>query len=96
MSPDERNRQEPDDGVEYQISESYELPEDDPLVQQALADLEREDQEKTQSRSWQRTKENWYDKIPITVKQLDIIIGCATAALVLVMIFIVLEALGIR
>ena len=25
---------------------------------------------------WQQTKESWYDKVNLTVKQLDIIIAC--------------------
>ncbi len=45
-----------------------------------------EEQEKTE---WQKTKERWYDKIPLTVRQLDLIIwGCFIAlAVVFVKIF---------
>ena len=33
---------------------------------------------------WQITKESWYDKVPLTVKQLDLIIwGCLTALAVI-------------
>ena len=44
---------------------------------------------------WQRTKESWYDKVPLSLKQLDIIIGVAVAALVVVVILIALDAGGI-
>lgn len=40
-------------------------------------------------------KEELYDKVPLTVKQLDIIIAVAVAALAAVFILIVLEATGI-
>ena len=40
-------------------------------------------------------KEELYGKVPLSVKQLDIIIGVAVAALVVVFILIVLEATGI-
>ena len=45
--------------------------------------------------AWQQTKEGWYDKIPLTVKQLDIIIGCGIAGLILTFICIALDAMGI-
>lgn len=44
---------------------------------------------------WQRTKESWYDKIPLTVRQLDVIIWGGTAALILVFILIGLDAAGV-
>ena len=44
---------------------------------------------------WQQTKESWYDKVNLTVKQLDIIIGCGIAGLVLTFICIALDAMGI-
>ena len=44
---------------------------------------------------WQQTKESWYDKVNLTVKQLDIIIGCCIAALVLTFIAIALDAIGV-
>lgn len=40
-------------------------------------------------------KESWYDKVPLNVHQLDIIIGVAVGALVLVIILIILEATGV-
>ena len=45
--------------------------------------------------NWQITKESWYDKIPLTVKQLDIIIGCGIAGLVITFIVIALDAMGV-
>ena len=44
---------------------------------------------------WQQTKESWYDKVNLTVKQLDIIIGCGIAGLILTFICIALDAMGI-
>ena len=44
---------------------------------------------------WQQTKESWYDKVNLTVKQLDIIIGCGIAGLILTFICITLDAMGI-
>ena len=45
--------------------------------------------------NWQMTKESWYDKIPLTVKQLDIIIGCGIAGLVITFILIAMDAMGV-
>lgn len=44
---------------------------------------------------WQQTKEGWYDKIPLTVKQLDWIIGLSIAGLVITFIVIFLDAAGV-
>ena len=44
---------------------------------------------------WQMQKENWYDKIPVTVKQLDIIITVCCILLALTFVCIYLEAQGI-
>ncbi len=44
---------------------------------------------------WQIQKESLYDKIPLTVKQLDIIIWAAWAGLGLLAVKVVLDALGI-
>ena len=44
---------------------------------------------------WQITKESWYDKVNLSVKQLDIIIGCGIAGLILTFICIALDAVGI-
>ena len=45
--------------------------------------------------AWQMTKENWYDKVPLTVKQLDWIIGLGIAGLVITFIVIALDAMGV-
>ena len=44
---------------------------------------------------WQVKKEGWYDKIPLTLKQLDIIIGVCLTLLALTFIAICLDAMGI-
>ena len=44
---------------------------------------------------WQQTKESWYDKVPLNVKQLDIIIACCFAGLALTAVAIALDAMGI-
>ena len=44
---------------------------------------------------WQIQKESWYDKIPLTLKQLDIIIGVCMTLLALCFIAICLDAAGI-
>ena len=41
-----------------------------------------------------RSKESWYDKVPLTLKQLDVIIACGIGALILVSVLIALEAAG--
>lgn len=54
------------------------------------------EEEKTEVKSqWQSTKEGWYDKIPLTLKQLDIIIFCGFAGMVILAIVIALDAMGI-
>lgn len=44
---------------------------------------------------WQVQKESWYDKIPLTLKQLDIIIGVCLTLLALCFLAICLDAAGI-
>ncbi len=44
---------------------------------------------------WQAQKESWYDKVPLTVKQLDIIITVCCILLGLVCVCIALDAMGI-
>ena len=41
---------------------------------------------------WQLQKESWYDKIPVTVKQLDIIITVCLILLALTFVVIFLDA----
>ena len=95
MRPEEMDRPEAgDSGEEYRISDAYELPEDDPAVRQALEELEAEELKQAKRRTWQGVKESWYDKVPLTVRQLDIIIGCAAAALLLVVLLIARDAMA--
>ena len=44
---------------------------------------------------WQQTKESWYDKIPLTLKQLDIIVYTCWALLGLAVIAVALDARGV-
>lgn len=44
---------------------------------------------------WQVRKESWYDKIPLTLKQLDIIVGVCLTLLALTFVAIFLDAAGI-
>ena len=41
---------------------------------------------------WQQTKEGWYDKIPLTARQLDYIVWACYAALAIVFIKIFIDA----
>ena len=64
-----------------------------PDLQEETPSVRIEDQSATSL--WQQTKESWYDKVNLTVKQLDIIIGCCIAALILTFIAIAMDAIGI-
>ena len=44
---------------------------------------------------WQQTKEGWYDKVTLTVRQLDIIIACGIGGLIITFILIALDAMNI-
>ena len=44
---------------------------------------------------WQQTKESWYDKVTLSVKQLDIIIACGIGGLIITFILIALDAMNI-
>ena len=70
------------------------LSDDDSLVQKALEEIEREEGVDRRP-AWQRTKENWYDHLNLSVKQLDIIIACGIGGLILVGILIALDACGV-
>ena len=52
-------------------------------------------EEQSSKTLWQQTKESWYDKVNLTVKQLDIIIGCCIGGLILTAIAIALDAMGV-
>lgn len=41
---------------------------------------------------WQLQKENWYDRVPLNQKQLDIIIGVCLVLLALTFVLIYLDA----
>ena len=56
---------------------------------------QEEEKELTATELWQKTKESWYDKVDLSVKQLDIIIGCGIAGLILTFIAIALDAMGV-
>ena len=56
--------------------------------------LPEEEQAKPKS-AWQLTKERWYDKIPLTLKQLDSIIYVCLGLLVILAIVIALDAMDI-
>ena len=49
----------------------------------------KEEQLKSQ---WQLQKENWYDRVPLNQKQLDIIIGVCLVLLALTFVLIYLDA----
>ncbi len=44
---------------------------------------------------WQATKESWYDKVPLTLKQLDLIVWLCWAALGVTAVLIALDAMDI-
>ena len=79
------------------------------LLEQQLRQTEFADTEDTEPKSdtvsssgvrpkhpWQVTKESWYDKLNVSVRQLDIVIGAASVALAIVVILIILDAMGLR
>ena len=51
----------------------------------------KEEPEEVKSQ-WQLQKENWYDRVPLNQKQLDIIIGVCLVLLVLTFVLIYLDA----
>lgn len=56
-------------------------------------DLKEETAKEEQLKSqWQLQKENWYDRVPLNQKQLDIIIGVCIVLLVLTFVLIYLDA----
>ena len=68
-------------------------------MEEKREDLPREEEqnsaEETAKSPWQSMKESWYDKIPLNLKQLDIIIGACLTALALCFIAICPDAAGI-
>ena len=56
-------------------------------------DLKEETAKEEQLKSqWQLQKENWYDRVPLNQKQLDIIIGVCLVLLMLTFVLIYLDA----
>ena len=45
--------------------------------------------------AWQRMKEGWYDKVPLNVRQLDVIIALGLIGLAVVAVLIFLDASGV-
>lgn len=59
-------------------------------------DLKEETAKEEQLKSqWQLQKENWYDRVPLNQKQLDIIIGVCLVLLALTFVLIYLDAKNI-
>ena len=56
-----------------------------------IPETEKEEQKSV----WQQTKESWYDKIPLSLKQLDMIVVACWVALGLTAVAIALDALDI-
>lgn len=56
--------------------------------------LDRSQEELDTRPAWQRMKEGWYDKVPLTVRQLDIIIALGLIGLAVVAVLIFLDASG--
>ena len=52
-------------------------------------------EEQRKKSAWQETKESWYDKVPLSVRQLDIIIACGIGGLIITVIVIALDAMGV-
>lgn len=56
-------------------------------------DLKEETAKEEQLKSqWQLQEENWYDRVPLNQKQLDIIIGVCLVLLALTFVLIYLDA----
>ena len=68
------------------------MEEKNPSQQEETGVPQEEKQVKT---PWQQQKESWYDKIPLTLKQLDWIVGICLTLLALTFLAIALDALGI-
>ena len=68
------------------------MEEKNPSQQEETGVPQEEKQVKT---PWQQQKESWYDKIPLTLKQLDWIVGICLTLLALTFVAIALDALGI-
>ena len=55
-----------------------------------------DEQEELDARpAWQWMKEGWYDKVPLNVRQLDVIIALGLIGLAVVAVLIFLDASGV-
>ena len=63
------------------------------MEKEILEDLPQEEPEVKSM--WQQTKESWYDKVPLSLKQLDILVAVCWIALGLTAVAIALDALDI-
>lgn len=66
---------------------------DDQLTQPQEEETPKKEEEV--KHPWQIQKESWYDKIPLSLKQLDTIIYVCLFLLVLVIVVIALDAMDI-
>lgn len=63
-----------------------------PISEEEVPQEEPVQEEETPKKSeWVKRKEGWYDKVPLNVKQLDIIIIVAWILLALTIVFIALD-----
>jgi hypothetical protein len=53
------------------------------------------EEEKENKSQWQQTKENWYDKIPVTLKQMDMIVWICWGLIGLTVVAVALDAMDI-
>ena len=63
--------------------------------EEAVAERERELKLGPFSQAVQHKKEEWYDKVKLSVHQLDIVVWVVSGLLAIVLILIVLEATGV-
>ena len=55
-----------------------------------------DEQEELDARpAWQRMEDGWYDKVPLNVRQLDVIIALGLIGLAVVAVLIFLDASGV-
>ena len=61
------------------------------LIDQPAPEESAPQEEQPKKSEWVKRKEGWYDKVPLNVKQLDIIILVAWILLAVTILFIVLD-----
>lgn len=69
---------------------------DDEACEDTTSSTKADDSDVRPKHPWQVTKESWYDKLNVSVRQLDVVIGIASLALLVVVILIILDATGLR